>query len=289
MKILLFGSDGQLGSEISSSLKKNSHELIESTISDVDFKNQIDLSNYLNQFSQLDLVINCVALTNTTYCEEHPAEAFAVNAYPLETISRYCKQNNITLVHFSTDYVFDGNKNSPYEETDPVNPVNEYGKSKLEGEQIIQAHHDKYYIIRISSLYGRSVALGKNTNLMQTIITKAKLGGEHKFVQDQLITPTYTQEIVQFIDKLTTDMILNYGIYHLTCQGHCSYYELANYLIGLLKYENVAITPVNMSEFPAKIKRPKNGALSSNKISPFYKPSHWKKALENYIRTAKIL
>jgi len=284
MKILLFGSNGQLGSEIAAKLKEGTHQIIQSTIHDVDFKNPSDLSNYLNQSSQLDLIINCVALTDTNYCEDHPAEAFAVNAYPLETISRYCQQNNITLVHFSTDYVFDGKKNSPYQETDPANPINEYGRSKLKGEEIIQKYLDKHYIIRISSLFGHQVAVGKNTNIIQTIITKARMGGELKFVTDQFITPTYTQEVVQFINKLITHMDLDFGIYHLCCECSCSYYELASYLINALKVKNITLTPVSINDFPSRIKRPQNGSLATEKLNPFFKSIHWKMAVNQYLK-----
>jgi len=287
MKILILGSDGQLGSEIATKLKEGTHQIIESTIHNVDFKNTPALTSYLNQIERINLIINCVALTNTLYCEENPDEAFRVNAYPLEFISKFCRQEYIPLIHFSTDYVFDGKKNSPYSEDDQTNPLNEYGKSKLEGEKIIQTHLDHHYIIRISSLYGHKSAIGKNTNIIQTIISKAKAGGELKFVNDQLITPTYAKEIACFIEKLIPKMKLKFGIYHLACQGHCSYYELASYITQLLKFENVTITPVSMNDFPAKIKRPQNGTLSSNKISSFYKPAHWQEALCDYFEVTK--
>ena len=285
MKILILGNKGQLGSDLTKALSANSSYTTLTTDSDeVNFENPNELEELFNHLDKVDYVINCAAWTNTNLCEQNPSRAFLINANSLNPISKYCNKHSIPLIHFSTDYVFDGEKTTPYCETDLVNPINVYGSSKLKGEQYIIANHNQYYILRIASVFGAQGIGGKGTNIIDTIVTKARESHEIKFVTDQVISPTYTQEVVKCVLKILETPDFEYGIYHFTCQGACTYFELANKVVELLGLKNVKVLPISSKDFPSAIKRPRYCAISTEKISKLYSPKRWEDALHDYLK-----
>jgi dTDP-4-dehydrorhamnose reductase len=211
------------------------------------------------------VVINAAAYTNVDGCEDARELAFNVNGKAPGYIAEACAAANAKLVHYSTDYVFDGSKNE-YVETDATKPINVYGESKLQGEQNIVRAMKNYRIIRTSWLFGRH---GKN--FVDTMLTLSKQMDKVKVVNDQVGKPTYT---VDLADKTREIIEMSPGIYHITNDGVCSWYEFASAIIP-------NTTPCTSKEFPRKAKRPQFSVLVNTKTTPM---RHWREALADYLK-----
>ncbi len=212
------------------------------------------------------IVINAAAYTDVEGCEDNPEHAILVNGLAPGYLAEACKMVDAVLVHYSTDYVFDGTQVA-YTEEDTPNPINMYGKSKLLGEQKIMEKMDDYCVIRTSWLYG---AHGRN--FVDTMLDLSQKMKEVKVVNDQFGRPTYTMDLA----KATTWAIsCEPGIYHITNEGTCSWYEFARAFIP-------NAIPCTTEEFPRKAKRPKHSTLLNTKI-PLLR--HWRDALAEYLRT----
>jgi len=216
-----------------------------------------------------DLVINAAAYTDVEGCEDKQELALQINGFGPGYISEACNKMDATLVHFSTDYVFDGSK-TEYVESDTPNPINVYGRSKLLGEQEIAEKLDDYRIIRISWLFGIH---GKN--FVETMLKLSGEMAEVKVVNDQFGKPTYTVDLAHKISEIVE---LEAGIYHLTNEGVCSWYEFASTFI------NNAV-PCTSEEFPRKARRPKYSVLVNTKTGPM---RHWKEALNDYLEERNV-
>ncbi|MDQ1275369.1 MAG: dTDP-4-dehydrorhamnose reductase, partial [Euryarchaeota archaeon] len=212
-----------------------------------------------------DVVINAAAYTDVDGCEDNRELALQVNGYGPGHIAEACNKTGATLVHFSTDYVFDGSRNE-YIESDTPNPINVYGQSKLLGEQKIAESASDYRIIRISWLFGTH-----GRNFVETMLKLSPQVYRVKLVNDQFGKPTYT---VDLANKITEILELEPGIYHLTNDGVCSWYEFASAII-----DNVV--PCTSEEFPRKAKRPKYSVLINTKTESL---RHWKEALKAYMK-----
>lgn len=283
MKVALIGVEGQLGTDVNSYFKREGVE-----VTGLIGLKDIDVCDYKSSDSILkrinpDIVINTAAFHDVDRCEDEALSAFKVNVLGVKNLSLICSDLNIPLMHFSSDYVFDGKKNEPYIETDCPAPLSMYGISKLAGEQVIQNILEKYYIARLCGLYGRAGAIGKgSTNFVEMII---KLGGEKKeikVVDDQIVTPTSTVDVAEkLLEIIHTG---KYGIYHLTNSGSCSWYEFACEISRLAKLD-VKIIPISSEQFGAKAKRPYYSVLDNynlRKIGLEDLP-HWKESLRYYI------
>lgn len=204
---------------------------------------------------------------------------YAVNVLGTRYIAEAASKLGAKLLYVSTDYVFDGRKNEPYEIWDPPNPINHYGYTKYLGEEEVKKLVENYFIVRTSWVFGKH---GKN--FVKTMIGLAKEKREIKVVNDQVGSPTYTKDLA----KLLVDMIQSerYGIYHATNEGYCSWYEFA---VDILKLANmdVKVIPVSSEEFPSKAKRPKNSRLSKRSLDEngFSRLREWKKALKDFLNT----
>ncbi len=282
MRVAVIGAKGQLGQDIVKTVPKDV-TLETFTHQDFDITNKEDVMNYLGSEDKFDVIINTAAFHKTDQCEEEPEKAFSVNAIGVKNLVDICKKNDTTLIHISTDYVFDGRKlksKGPYTEEDTPNPINIYGLSKYTGELIIQNYLEKYYIVRVASLYGKAGASGKGGNFVYTIIKKAKSGEPLRVVDDIFMSPTYTLDAAQKI----WEIILRdkpYGIYHVTNSGYCSWYEFA---VKILEYtgliNRVDIKPVKHTEFKTKARRPLWSPLTSIKG---IKLRPWQEALRDFI------
>ena len=260
IKTLIFGADGMLGSD----LCRVFSDAIPFTHSDLDITNKEDVIRIIKEIAP-DVVINAAAYTNVDECEDERELAFEVNGEAPGYIAEACSCISAKLVHFSTDYVFDGSKKE-YIESDTPNPINAYGESKLLGEREIARHMDDYRIIRISWLFGH---YGRNF-----VDTMLKLSGEMdtvKVVNDQFGKPTYTADLARKTRKIID---LEPGIYHVTNEGMCSWYEFASAVI-----DNVV--PCSSDEFPTKAKRPNYSVLTNTKTAPM---RHWKEAVLEYLK-----
>jgi len=218
-----------------------------------------------------ELVINCSAYTDVDSCEDNRDFCFAINGEAVEYIAKACGMINAKLVHFSTDYVFDGKKIG-YNEDDEPNPLNVYGESKYLGEIKLIENCKKYYLIRISWLYGRN---GKN--FIETILRVVKEKPYLEVVDDQIGNPTYAVDVA---NKIKEVLDKEYGIYHVTNSGHCSWYE---YTKEILKLSNInkEVKPIQSYQLNRKAKRPNYSILNNNKLKQM---RSWQDALKDYIK-----
>lgn len=260
IKTLIIGANGMLGFD----LCKVFPDAVKITHKELDITNRDQVLKSIQRIKP-NLVINAAAYTDVDGCEDEPELALQVNAYGPEYIAKVCNKLGATLIHFSTDYVFDGAKNQ-YVESDIPNPINSYGRSKLLGEQKIIENLDDYRIIRISWLFGTH---GKN--FVETMLKLSDEMAEVKVVNDQFGKPTYTLDLAHKITEITE---LDAGIYHVTNEGVCSWYEFASVVI-----DNVV--PCTSDEFPKKAKRPKYSVLINTKTGPM---RHWKEAIKDYLK-----
>ena len=283
MKVFLIGADGQLGTDIEQffiSKGLEVHGLIG--------LKEIDICDYDDSLDKIasskpDLVINTAAFHDVDLCEDKTEQTFKVNIDGVKNIAGICKEMDIPLMHFSTDYVFDGSKGSPYLEDDCPGPLSIYAISKYGGERVLQYMLDKYYLIRLSGLYGHAGCTGKgNMNFIEIMLKLAESKKEIRVVDDQVLTPTSTTDVVEKLCELI--MTGKYGLYHMTNTGSCSWFEFACEIFKLMDI-NVDVTPVSSEEFGAKAIRPGYSVLDNANLKDIgiSDLKHWKIALKNYL------
>jgi dTDP-4-dehydrorhamnose reductase len=258
-KTVLFGAGGMLGH----ALRDVFPDAVLLGHNDVDITDKNAVMKIIGMHRP-STVINAAAYTDVDGCEDNRDHAFAVNGKAPGIIAAACAECGATLVHFSTDYVFDGT-NREYREDDHPNPINVYGQSKLEGEIAVQENTDDYRIIRTSWLYG-----SHGRNFVDTILTLSKQMPGVRVVNDQWGKPTYTVDLAQ----KTPELLLSIpGIYHITNEGVCSWYEFACAFIP-------NAVPCSTAEFPRKAKRPAYSVLINTKTTPL---RHWRDAVAEFI------
>lgn len=282
-KVLLLGSNGQLGSDIQKIFGEEKNiETIPVTRKQIDVENLDLIHVFLEKHNDAHYLINCISYHKTDEVEDFPQKAFTINAIAVRELAKFCNKYGTVFIHISTDYVFDGTKNAPYYETDCPAPLNVYGNSKLAGEYFVQSYHDKYFILRVSSLFGFAGSSGKGGNFVETMIRLAKEGKTLSVVHDQIMSPTHTLDIARAIRTLVQHDISDYGIYHCSGEGQCSWFEFAKEIFrqtGL----NPKLFPISAEEYKTKAKRPKYSVLSNEKLNRFYKMKDWKEALTEYL------
>jgi dTDP-4-dehydrorhamnose reductase len=251
LKILITGSAGQLGKALMGILLGR-HQV-------VGYGRQMDVTDYAQVMGKVadarpDLIIHCAALTNVDFCETNPEINYRVNALGTENMALAAQKLKASLAYLSTDYVFDGEKGSPYLEYDLPRPLNHYGLAKLAGERIVQSFLDHYFIVRTSWLYNK-----EGRNFVNTILGLAKEKEELRVVNDQIGTPTYARDLAQCISELIeTDY---YGIYHASNEGFCSWYDFAKDILELGGFKKVKVIPITSEEYDSPTKRPKYSVL----------------------------
>ena len=261
-KIIITGADGQLGMEfrhLETQFGQWEFYFADRTI--LDITNQESIRNVFDVIKP-DVVINCAAYTNVELAESESDNAYNVNARGPENLALQCKAHGTLLIHFSTDYVFDGTKSSPYMESDATNPLNIYGKSKLSGEQKIQSIHLEYLIFRISWLYG---TFGKN--FYKTMVRLANENKEIKVVDNQTASPTYSRilafDVLTFVERMESGRIKpEYGIFNYTNGGGASWHSFAT---EILRHFDIIPIAVPASQFPTKAIRPTHSKLDTTK------------------------
>jgi dTDP-4-dehydrorhamnose reductase len=280
MKIVLIGADGQLGSDLAQFLKDE--ELFPFVYPELDITNVSKTRTQLADLSP-DITINTAAYHKVDECEDCPERAFTLNAVAVRDLALTCRELDSVLVHFSTDYVFDGKKGSPYNEEDVPNPLSAYAVSKLAGEYFVRHILERYYLIRTCGLYGEAGCWGKGTNFVDTMVNLGRQGSSIRVVNDQWVTPTSTFELAQRIQVLIQTR--QYGLYHLSNEGECTWFEFAGAIFSELDLQ-VPVEPVDSATYAAKAKRPAYSVLENKRatevgLSPF---SHWKDALTAYLK-----
>ncbi len=271
-KILLIGSNGQIGSDLAPLLPILG-KTFQFDQADCDLSHPDQIVKMVNSIRP-NLIINAAAYTAVDKAEEETHLAMAINGTAPGILAEQAKKINAALIHYSTDYVFDGNKAAPYNENDSINPINMYGKSKAKGDQNILDSGVPFIILRTTWVYNRS---GKN--FLTTMTRLAKEKKEIKVVNDQIGTPTWSQSIanatVQVLKQAlgnnspenNTEINKYSGIYNLSCSGKSNWYEFAKIIINNLNLDSPPlVTPIPTSEFPTPAQRPKNSILSNEKI-----------------------
>jgi dTDP-4-dehydrorhamnose reductase len=273
MKILVTGTNGQVGHALMRELAE--HELIGITRQDCDLTNLDQIRQVIDQH-QPELIINPAAYTQVDQAEDEPELAFQINRDAPRVMAEKAREYNIPIIHFSTDYVFDGQKEGHYTEEDLPNPLGIYGQSKLAGEEAVKEVNGKYFIFRTSWIYS---SMGRNfyLNIQKKICEQDEL----KVVNDQLGVPTSSLFIAQQIKKMIPKLLNeNRGIYHLVPNGTCSWFDFARVILNTSKPKQLEkkIIPVSSGQFLTRAKRPINSCLGNDKIQKAFvlKFDDWK-------------
>ncbi len=276
------GGYGQLGSDLILSLSHAGYHVIAPPREDLDISNFRELRARLVLLKP-DVLINTAAFHHVDQCEIDVERANLINTEAPAFMARVCRELNTRFVHFSTDYVFDGSKNSPYLEDDAPSPLNIYGKTKALGEERIAIEYYNHLIIRVSALYGKNPCRAKNgLNFIQLMLKLAQEKGQVKVVDDEFVSPTSTQNIAAQLPALISE---DYnGIVHMTSEGSCTWFEFAR---EIFEYANrsVSLYKASHKDFPAKTPRPKYSVLENtilkNRGINIMMP--WKQALHLYL------
>lgn len=268
MPLLVTGAKGMLGQDLCPILEDAGYEVIETDVDTLDITNAEQVNQVLKD-KMPEIVIHCAAYTNVDKAEEDLKAAELINVTGTENIADACGKLGITMVYISTDYVFDGTKDSPYTPQDKPNPINNYGMTKYEGEEAVRSFCEKHYIARTSWLYGHH---GKN--FVETMLS-LKDKEELKVVDDQIGCPTWTVELANGILKLLDSK--PYGTYHVCGSGHTSWYGFAREIFKLSGLE-VNLKPCTTDEFPRAAKRPAFSIMENEGIC-----RNWQFALKDYL------
>lgn len=257
-KVLVTGANGQLGLTIKELFEVNNENIdfVLVAKSELDITKEKQLKLYFQE-NQFDYCINCAAYTNVEQAEKTPDIAYKVNAEGVKYLAEACKEIETVLIHISTDYVFDGEKTEPYTIKDTPNPINEYGKSKLKGEQYIQDILDKYFIVRTSWLYSKKYG----NNFYRTILKKAKEGKKLYVTDSQKGCPTNTENLSNYILSLIKVESKNYGIKHFCDEKAMTWYDFAEQILNEHLYNNIKL--VKVKNYRTFARRPKNSVLTN--------------------------
>lgn len=280
MKILVTGVGGQLGYDVCGVLAARNMEHRGVDIADFDITDAKATQEYITSYHP-DAVIHCSAWTAVDKAEDELEKVRAVNAGGPRNIAAACKGIGAKMLYISTDYVFPGTGERFYEPEDPTGPLGAYGETKLEGEQAVRELLEKYFIVRISWVFGKN-----GNNFVKTMLRLAETKTELNVVCDQIGSPTYTADLAPLLcDMIVTD---KYGMYHATNEGVCSWAEFAEEIFRLAG-KNVQVNPVPTSEYPTRAARPLNSRMSKDKLEEmgFSRLPDWRDALARYIQELK--
>lgn len=277
MKVLVTGANGQLGYDVVKELQKQNIECCGATRQDFDIVDFEATENFIKNYMP-DAVIHCAAYTAVDKAEDEQELCYLVNASATENIAEICKKINAKMLYISTDYVFDGTKDGFYKVDDKPNPINVYGKTKLLGEQAVQKILDKYFIVRISWVFGEH-----GNNFVKTMLRLGKERKELNVVADQYGSPTYTADLAPLlVEMIKTD---KYGVYHATNEGVCTWAKFAEEIFKITGMD-VIVNYITTTEYPTMAKRPVNSRLSNRKlvINNFKTLENWQSAVKNYLQ-----
>lgn len=286
-KVLITGAGGQLGCSLSNLLANNEkYEILALDFSGLDITNRNAVLSRIDSFRP-DIIINAAAYTSVDQAEIDTSSAYNVNVKGVQYLAEAAIKHNSAILHISTDYVFDGYKSGKYKETDIVNPLCVYGKSKAEGEHLLLTSVPKTIILRTSWAFGEH-----GDNFVKTVLRLAKTRDTLGIVADQIGGPTYTGDIaaalIQIAEKIVNDEKIQYGIYHFTGMPYVSWFDFAKAILDEAVSQNVLekaplVNAITTADYPTPAKRPANSCLDLTKIQQVFgiQPSDWKKALKN--------
>ena len=277
--VLLTGANGQLGQGFQKLFDKLGVKYIATDYQELDITNKKKVRKYIEN-NNFTIIINCAAYNNVDKAEEEVEKCYALNAYAPKNLAEICKEKNKIFVTYSTDFIFDGEKEIPYTEEDITNPLSVYSKSKLEGEKY-SLKHEKSFIIRTSWVFGMG-----NNNFCKQVINWSKSRDTLKIVDDQVSSPTYSKDLAEFSwDLIQTD---KFGLYHFSNSGEASKYEQAEYILKKIDW-NGKLERAKTDDFPLKAKRAKYSKLDSSKIEKLLnkKIPYWKEGIDRFLEEYK--
>lgn len=282
--IWLIGNKGMLGSDVENKLKKTSMPY-SATDKEIDITN-INILEYFTKNKDISWIINCSAYTQVDKAEKEPNLAFKINDHGVLNIAKIANKKKAKLIHLSTDYVFDGEKEGSYNEEDSPNPIGIYGQSKLQGEKNIIDNIENYFIIRISWLFGKN-----GGNFVYTMLSLFKEKGKISIVSDQYGSPTYTKDVANLIAIIILNNSNDFGLYHFSNEGKISWYNFAEVIFKLsnelkILNKNVNIVPITTKEYKTLAKRPKNSCFSKEKIKKTFniQVPKWEESLKRFLK-----
>ena len=278
--ILVTGGNGQLASCIKDVEKQyDDLNIIYTDHLELDICNLNQIQTFFKSNPQINYCINCAAYTAVDKAETESEKAFEINAIGAKNLAQVCNDHDAILIHVSTDFVFDGEKNEPYTETDVANPISVYGASKLQGEVEIQQALKGHFIIRTSWLYSEY-----GNNFMKTILRLAETRDGISVVSDQIGTPTYAGDLAEIIIQIINTKTEKYGIYHYSNEGVASWFEFAKEIFKLTK-NKIKVNPIPSIEYLTPAKRPKYSVLDKKKIIDVFKIDipFWRESLKKVI------
>lgn len=276
MKVLVTGIGGQLGYDVMNVLKARQIDCLGADLAEFDITDLAETEKFITSYRP-DAVIHCSAYTAVDKAEDNIDLCRAVNAKGPENIAKVCKAIDAKMIYISTDYVFPGTGEQYYEVDDETNPVNIYGQTKLEGENAVKAMLEKYFIVRISWVFGKN-----GNNFIKTMLRLGKERDELNIVSDQIGSPTYTADLAE----LLCDMVITekYGTYQATNEGICSWAEFTE---EIFKQADIAtrVNHIKSAQYPTRAKRPMNSRMSKETLTKagFHKMPTWQDAIRRYL------
>lgn len=284
MRVAVIGAGGQVGSDVVRAARAAGIETLELAHDRCPVEDSAALDRALAGLGAVDFVVNTAAYHRTDDCEDHPEDAFAINAVGARNAAASARGAGAGIVYFSSDYVFDGAQSArPYVESDRAEPINVYGVSKAAGERLVRLANANSYVLRIASVFGVAGSRGKGGNFVETMIAKARRGEKIEVVDDIVMTPTYAADAA----ALTVALLVRRaepGVYHLTNDGACSWHEFATAILSGARLEAHA-APVSSAAMPTRARRPPYSALASERLAPLGLSARpWREALLEYLR-----
>ena len=277
-RVMITGASGQLAYDLQRVLGTNCR-IFPLAKADMDVTDQSSVNRWTERIRP-DVVIHAAAYTRVDEAETNRDQAFRVNALGTRNVAVAAQKCGAKLVYISTDYVFDGNKKTPYHEFDIPSPINVYGVSKLYGEEWVKSFHEQFFIVRTSWLFGR-----KGTNFVKKILANAEKQRVLKVTQSEIGSPTYACDLAAFIKELIGTE--KYGIYHASNEGQCSRFEFAQTILQEAGMSDVQVIPVLSEELRLQAKRPQYSALEgmAARLEGLTPLRHWKQALSAFFQT----
>jgi dTDP-4-dehydrorhamnose reductase len=277
MKLLITGSKGQLGQDLQKACRMRRIDFCAGDVGEFDVTD-LEAIRGVVQAERPTAIVNCAAYHSVDEAETDFESACRVNALGPQNLAVAAEEAGAPLVHFSTDFVFDGTKGAPYVVDDPPNPINRYGESKLQGEQAVASHSTRFFLIRLSRVFGIS-----GINFPKKVLEWAHTRSAIKVATDQVSCPSYTADLAgPILDLLRLGA---FGTYHLTNQGHCSHYEWARFVIERVR-PGVAVEPATSDEFESAARRPAFSALDPAPLEDVLGrlPPDWQNATERFLK-----
>lgn len=277
MRILVTGASGQLGYDVERELERRGIEHLGTSSRELDITDREAVGRLMAAYRP-DAAIHCAAYTKVDLAEDEPERCWAVNADGTRNLAAACREIDAKLLYISTDYVFPGTGEQFRRTDDPVSPVNTYGRSKLAGELAVQSLLEKYFIVRISWVFGKN-----GNNFVKTMLRLAETKAELSVVCDQIGSPTYTADLAPLLcDMVQTE---RYGVYHATNEGTCAWSEFAEAIFELAGRQ-VVVHPIPTSAYPTRAARPLNSRMSKECLhsNGFQELPEWKNALARYLK-----